>query len=194
MIRPMGSLNNKQNAPGVGRARPTVAHVLIEGSAIVVHREPIAMIRALIGICAVSYLTASSALQLKVWNDQPPGRLLKQDPNDTPTPWRDPYDFEGPPRYESLLGRCFSNQIQQYEYKLCPFRNATQREVSTGWNAFHGILGYVAQLIEILLSVFRSMWDKWRVSGDLSFFTMTYSDGTACSFNVRRYIEVCVLD
>ena len=58
-----------------------------------------------------------------------------------------------------------------YEYKVCPFHNATQRELAESWNSFYGILGYGSVgcapvdmcVRHVGLSVVRCVQDLGRV-------------------------------
>jgi hypothetical protein len=92
-------------------------------------------------------------------------------------------------------GVCMYRDVQ-YEYRVCPYRNVTQRDhrvssgrarmmchrlrrgvaasVQGGWNAYYGILG---------------IWGKWRaVNG--TWHSMLFTDGSDCSGGVRREVEV----
>lgn len=97
-----------------------------------------------------------------------------------PEPSRDADPVSGPDILRWMDGQCFTWEDSTYEFKLCPFRNATQRELSGGWNSFHGILG---------------VWGYWsldNVTSDGStraFSHMMLTDGTECG-DVHRSLEV----
>ncbi|OQV25299.1 putative N-acetylglucosamine-1-phosphotransferase subunit gamma [Hypsibius exemplaris] len=59
------------------------------------------------------------------------------------SPRTPPAEFTGPEHFRSLIGTCFTLQKANFQYKLCPFQNITQKETvySLGRSKFHGILG-----------------------------------------------------
>jgi hypothetical protein len=114
----------------------------------------------------------------------------------SPTPRRPPSTVEGPLALLPLFGHCYSVYIKNYEYQLCPFANATQRDAAATWNPFFGVLG---------------IWDRWDVvheqrqrsdddiEGSISseeeddfgrYGAMVYTDGTDCGAQRRRKMTV----
>ncbi|PAA94606.1 hypothetical protein BOX15_Mlig010458g1 [Macrostomum lignano] len=78
----------------------------------------------------------------------------------------------GPARLISgLFGRCYSTQVgAQYEYTLCPFDNATQRDVVyRALDGFHGVIG---------------VWDGWLVdhsgANESRLVAMAMPNGVPC--------------
>ena len=96
-----------------------------------------------------------------------------------PTPSRTPHSIPAltPLEYLPLDGKCFTENIGRYEYKICPFRNVTQLDKQTTWNPFYGLLG---------------IWNKWKAddSADRQFQTQEYTDGTSCGNNIKRKVQV----
>ena len=88
-----------------------------------------------------------------------------------PTPSRDPKtpDPTTPPSLLLLNGRCFSSQIGNYKYEICPFQNVTQLDTAASWNAFYGILG---------------IWDSWVEGTDYT--VGEFTDGTKCGATPRK--------
>lgn len=126
---------------------------------------------------ASSLLLAASAVAL--WQ---PIKIVSGTPAPVPTPvppappalLREPSPLSGPLVLQTLLGRCFTTRGGVYEYRLCPFANVTQKDVSGAWNAFFGVLG---------------VWDSWLPEGgsggDVA-PTQLYTDGTPCGFKRRQ--------
>jgi hypothetical protein len=99
----------------------------------------------------------------------------------TPVPHRAADAFAGPHELRALLGRCFGTTHGNYEYQICPFVNVTQREASSSWTAFYGILG---------------LWGRWvgrapTGTAALVGAKQRYDDGTECTgIGRRRHAEV----
>ena len=101
-----------------------------------------------------------------------------------PTAFRLPRDgSSGSSALSSLAGRCFSAIEtaggRSYEYTVCPFANVTQREASSTWNAFYGILG---------------IWDEFSAGdsgGAEGVLYAHFTDGTDCG-GKRRSARVAL--
>ena len=87
-----------------------------------------------------------------------------------PTPSREPktLDPDTPPSLMLLYGSCFSSQIGNYKYEICPFSNVTQLDTTASWNPFYGILG---------------VWDRWEEGSE--FKVGLFTDGTKCGHTPR---------
>eukprot|EP00942_MAST-04A_sp_MAST-4A-sp1_P002161 g2161.t1 len=98
-----------------------------------------------------------------------------------PTPSRKPHTISPstPSDFLHLDGKCFSENIGRYEYKVCPFRNITQLDKQTTWNPFYGILG---------------LWGNWKdediENSEDAFKVQVYNDGTPCGGNIKRKVQV----
>lgn len=107
-------------------------------------------------------------------------------PPQTPTHFREPSAITLPPLHASgaeadrpqwiaawraLDGKCFQTRSTEYVYELCPFRNVTQRGVSS---SLHVILG---------------LWGSWSAHDDAP-FSQLYTDGNVCSSGRRRETEI----
>lgn len=89
---------------------------------------------------------------------------------------RQPAPFFGPKAFKSLNHNCFSLEKGQYEWKLCPFHNATQEETGTRWNPYRGVLG---------------VWSGWKVDiTNNAFKSMLMTDGDDCGSTGPRQVEV----
>ena len=94
-----------------------------------------------------------------------------------PTAYRLPRAASGPPTLLSLAGRCFSTTQttvgRSYEFTVCPFANVTQREASSAWNSFFGILG---------------IWNDWEMpeAAHLGEVRGSFTDGTDCGGKRRQ--------
>ncbi|KAK3777699.1 hypothetical protein RRG08_021809 [Elysia crispata] len=75
-----------------------------------------------------------------------------------------PANFSGPPHFSRLIGRCFSEIINDYKYDLCPFHNLTQHEQRNQWNPYNGVLG---------------VWQEWDILNN-TFVAMIMKDGDSC--------------
>ena len=106
-----------------------------------------------------------------------------------PTPFREPRAFigKGPIAFEGLAGKCFTHNTWQYEYKLCPFQNVTQKETNRQWNAFHGLLGIFDEYAELEQEVVDG-----SEQGNAQEYTYQwkFTDGCACSAALRRSTSV----
>ena len=86
-----------------------------------------------------------------------------------------------------------------YEYKVCPFHNATQRELAESWNSFYGILGYgtvgcapvdmCVRHVGLSVAAACRIWGEWIVEED-DYSAMLFTDGTSCSPDLQRSIRV----
>ena len=98
-----------------------------------------------------------------------------------PTPSRKPHTISPstPSDFLHLDGKCFSENIGRYEYKVCPFRNITQLDKQTTWNPFYGILG---------------LWGNWKdediENSEDAYKAQVYNDGTPCGGNIKRKVQV----
>ncbi|EDO38047.1 predicted protein [Nematostella vectensis] len=90
------------------------------------------------------------------------------------TPRVEPIPFSGPLHLISLNGKCFSLTEYGYKYEFCPFHNVTQREQSSRWNAFHGILG---------------VFQGWTIENN-TFISMLMSEGDFCPNKMARRTDV----
>lgn len=88
-----------------------------------------------------------------------------------------PANFSGPPHFSRLLGRCFSEIINDYKYDLCPFHNLTQHEQRNQWNPYNGVLG---------------VWQEWEIMNN-TFIAMIMRDGDSCGslYRSARITFVC---
>lgn len=87
-----------------------------------------------------------------------------------PAAHRQPKSTSGPDAFRSLQGTCFSIDLDAYSYHVCPFANVTQKQISSSWTSFWGILG---------------IWDEWN-SINNTYTTMSYTDGTDCGSKRRQ--------
>lgn len=87
-----------------------------------------------------------------------------------------PSNFSGPIHLKSLVGECYTLKIDEYKYKLCPFKNVTQHEQTYRWNPYSGILG---------------IWKEWKVTNN-TFYSMIMENGDSCG-TTDRQVEVVML-
>jgi hypothetical protein len=124
--------------------------------------------------------TASARLRVRVVGPSIPA--LAPSPSGSsrssaPTAYRLPHVASGPPTLLSLAGRCFSTTQttagRSYEFTICPFENVTQREASSAWNSFFGILG---------------IWNDWEKpeATHLGEIRGSFTDGTDCGGKRRQ--------
>ncbi|ESP01094.1 hypothetical protein LOTGIDRAFT_66613, partial [Lottia gigantea] len=81
-----------------------------------------------------------------------------------------PANFSGPPHFERMKGKCFSNILDEYKYEFCPFSNITQFEQSMRWNPYSGILG---------------VWQEWEIENN-TFVAMLMKNGDGCNDRNRE--------
>ena len=85
-----------------------------------------------------------------------------------------PPPFTGPAHLRHLAETsCYTLTHDEYRYQLCPFRNVTQHEVSSRWNAYSGVLG---------------VWKDWSIVNG-SFAALRYHKGERCG-SLERSCEV----
>uniref|UniRef100_T1D230 Putative N-acetylglucosamine-1-phosphotransferase gamma n=1 Tax=Cupiennius salei TaxID=6928 RepID=T1D230_CUPSA len=60
-----------------------------------------------------------------------------------------------------------------YRYTFCPFQNFSQYELSSRWNAYHGVLG---------------VWSHWDIKNN-TFHSMVYNRGDQCG-DIERSVQV----
>ena len=78
----------------------------------------------------------------------------------------DPIPASGPPHLLQLRGHCFSLKNGDYNYEFCPFFNVSQREVTSRWNSYHGLLG---------------VWSGWIFQNNSDYIGgMRYTFGDKC--------------
>eukprot|EP00794_Sanderia_malayensis_P008933 gene8933-9885_t len=85
-----------------------------------------------------------------------------------------PQALSGPPHLFALSGKCFKLDKTSFNYEFCPFDNATQREDSFRWNAFHGVLG---------------IWQEWKITNE-TFDYMLMTNGETCVGQIEREVMV----
>ena len=88
---------------------------------------------------------------------------------------RGPHAFGGPRRFRALVGTCVTHATGQYEYRVCPFHNVTQRDTSSAWNAFHGVLG---------------VWGEWRIDANAHYEALEFTNGLPCGSGKERSVVV----
>lgn len=84
-----------------------------------------------------------------------------------------PSNFSGPAHLKRLYGKCFSKEMNEYRYELCPFFNVTQHEQSYRWNPFSGVLG---------------VWQEWEIENN-TFTAMEMREGEKCG-DIHRTVKV----
>lgn len=84
-----------------------------------------------------------------------------------------PSNFSGPAHLKRLYGKCFSKEMNEYRYELCPFFNVTQHEQSYRWNPFSGVLG---------------VWQEWEIKNN-TFTAMDMREGEKCG-DIHRTVKV----
>ena len=103
----------------------------------------------LAGLAALALLLGSAAavdVPIKIVKAKPTPKAASWEPA-VPVASRDPMPFSGPDVFRPLVGQCWTTTSGGYEYKLCPYRNVTQKAVGRSHNIFHGILGYVYSML-----------------------------------------------
>jgi len=86
-----------------------------------------------------------------------------------------PNPYVGPEHLKVLLGTCFTHVDNGYKYRLCPFHNITQHEISNRWNPYNGVLG---------------VWKEWSIDPPLHYHSMVFLDGESCGGDVERQARV----
>ena len=82
------------------------------------------------------------------------------------------WDFGPDDAFMALYDKCFSKQVQQYEYEVCLFRSAKQTEGGSSQN-----LG---------------TWGRWNAEGD-AYSIMTYDNGGSCWNGPARSMKVTLV-
>jgi len=82
------------------------------------------------------------------------------------------WDFGPDDAFMALYDKCFSKQVQQYEYEVCLFRSAKQTEGGSSQN-----LG---------------TWGRWNTEGD-AYSIMTYDNGGSCWNGPARSMKVTLV-
>ena len=82
------------------------------------------------------------------------------------------WDFGPDDAFMALYDKCFSKQVQQYEYEVCLFRSAKQKEGGSSQN-----LG---------------TWGRWNAEGD-AYSIMTYDNGGSCWNGPARSMKVTLV-
>ena len=78
----------------------------------------------------------------------------------------DPLPASGPPHLLQLRGHCFNLKSEEYSYQFCPFYNVSQREMTSRWNSYHGLLG---------------VWSGWLFQNNSDYIAgMIYTFGDKC--------------
>jgi len=90
---------------------------------------------------------------------------------------RDPAPFFGSASIQTLTRKCLTLDKNGYEWRLCPFHNATQTETGTNrWNPYSGVLG---------------IWAGWTVDiVNNTLLSMSMTDGDDCGSHGPRQVEV----
>jgi hypothetical protein len=70
-------------------------------------------------------------------------------------------NFSGPLILKQLVGKCFYHNTVKYHYRVCPFRNVTQHELSWHSNGYRGVIG---------------VWKQWLIKNN-SFDSLLFTDG-----------------
>ena len=88
----------------------------------------------------------------------------------------DPSKAEGPSHLLQLRGHCFKLENEEYTFEFCPFYNVSQREVSTRWNPYYGLLG---------------VWSGWIFDNTSDYITgMQYTHGDTCGEGGYKKSEI----
>ena len=85
-----------------------------------------------------------------------------------------PSQYVGPDHLEKLVGRCFELLQNNYKYRVCPFHNITQHEMSSSWNAYKGVLG---------------VWKSWKMDRNHTLKVLVFRHGDRCGDSHRK-VEV----
>ncbi|XP_062517989.1 N-acetylglucosamine-1-phosphotransferase subunit gamma-like isoform X4 [Corticium candelabrum] len=89
-----------------------------------------------------------------------------------------PANFSGPLPFKVLTGKCFDIFANTYKYQVCPFHNVTQREQSTRWNSYAGVLG---------------VWKDWIIVNN-TFVAWNMPNGDTCGDKMRQTMVLLVCD
>ena len=126
---------------------------------------------ALIGLLSSSLLViggSSKRVDVKIVNDPPKAPVTPANSAFTLKAAREPLKLISPKVFEALDGKCFELTQSSYVYRICPFRNVTQKETAT-YSSFQGILG---------------VWATWKrvenVDANQINREQYYNDGTSC--------------
>ena len=88
----------------------------------------------------------------------------------------DPITASGPTHLLQLRGHCFNLKSGEYSYEFCPFFNASQREVTSRWNSYHGLLG---------------VWSGWLFQNNSDYIQgMRYTFGDKCGSHSYKNASV----
>lgn len=90
---------------------------------------------------------------------------------------RNPAPFFGSGSLMPLSRKCFTLEKNLYEWRLCPFHNATQTETGTSrWNPYRGVLG---------------IWAEWKIDvKSNALVSMSMTDGDDCGTHGLRKVDV----
>lgn len=97
---------------------------------------------------------AAADVPIKIVKAKPTPKAASWEPA-VPVASRDPMPFSGPDVFRPLVGQCWTTTSGGYEYKLCPYRNVTQKAVGRSHNIFHGILGCGYSMLAVYVFVTR---------------------------------------
>lgn len=106
-----------------------------------------------------------------------PAPIIVPTPTPLPSLRRSPAPMVATSSLSPLADICVTTQKGSFEYVVCPFANATQRETSASNAPFYGVLG---------------IWSGWhvdRLSSIPPSAVMLFTDGTDCG-SKRRALEV----